>query len=397
MIAFKILPKNYLSEFGEFEAWAAGTNALPSGWLAATACTYIADLTNKKYGSYGLALVNGTQDGGGIYCTIPDGSDYQGRTFKLGFWARAATTQPFILLDDGVSVSTAHLTTLNAWEEITITKKLDMNATQIKVGLYSPELNSTSYFDSGVLCEGENLFTNLIDDNIAIGKYSPALNLDNEEYQIAGKDEVYVPQSKLKSLSLKMEGSVIGTDFASCRTHFDNLLRSVMAWQKTEKRNLYIYDDRVLEVFLKNFDWNYLNSLKMIKFGLSFLAPNATTHSIGKYRNTQAVSAGTAEFNFAYGGNADCLPKISFIAGGSDITTCSLQNLTTGESFGYVGTIPANVVLDVDCDLGVVKNSGIDKIADFTGDFLRLVRGTNYFKFAGSECTIRIDWYDRWF
>jgi hypothetical protein len=395
--AFKILPKNYLEDWGEFEGWGAGTTSIPSGWVAATACTYSADTTNKKYGNYGLALIVGTQNGGGIYRTIPDGTDLIGRTMKLAFWAKAATTQPFILLDDGVSVSTAHLTQLNTWEEITITKKLDASATQIKVGVFSPQMGSTTYFDSGVLCEGENLFTNF-DTNIDISTWQPVLNVKMDQYEVAEKEGSHIPEYHLQSNGIKIKGNVVGTDAVSCRTHFDAFTKALFAWQRKEKRNLYLYDDRVLEVFLKSFDWDYANCLNMIKFNMQFAAADPTLHYLGRIRNQQTITATSTEFNFVYNGNADSLPKIKVLADRSAIiSTCNLQNLTTGEALSYGASIATASVLDIDCNIGTVKVDGVDQIANFSGDFLKLVRGTNYMKLVGTNCTIYIDYFERWF
>ncbi len=92
------------------------------------------------------------------------------------------------------------------------------------------------------------------------------------------------------------------------------------------------------------------------------------------------------------------MPVISFIANQAQtITTCVLENLTTGENFAYVGTVPSGIALDIDCDLGTVMNSSADSLANFSGVFMGVVRGTNNFRFSGQNCTINIDYYERFF
>jgi phage-related protein len=139
----------------------------------------------------------------------------------------------------------------------------------------------------------------------------------------------------------------------------------------------------------------------MIRFNLQFVNADSIIRYFNKYRKRQVISGTVTEFNLSYKGNADTKPIVSFVADqGGAITTCSLENLTTGENFTYTGTVPTNVALDIDCDLGTVKNSSVDKIADFSstaGDFLGLVRGTNYFRFSGSNCIINIDYFERFF
>jgi hypothetical protein len=393
--AFKILPKNYLDDFGEFEAWESGTTSLPSGWLAGTSGTYNAEIVNKKYGNYALGFIAGTA-GSAIYRTIPDGSNYAGRTFKVGFWAKSVSTAPYLEFSDGVSVSTLHISLNNTYENLIISKKLDYAATQIKLSLVNPVYATTVYFDSGVLCEGEDLFTNL-DTNIDISDWSPALGIKADEFQIANKEGSFIPEYQLQGRNIRVKGAVVGTDVVSCRTHFDSLLKSLLSWQRDEKRNLYLYDDRVLEVFLKSFDWQYVNSLNMIRFNSQFTSPDSVTRFIGNNVNKQVIAGTVTEFNFAYNGNADTKPVISFIADqGGAITTCALENLTSGELLSYTGTVPTNVALDIDCFKATVANSGIDKLSDFNGDFLRIVRGTKYFRFQGSNCTIKIKYFDRW-
>lgn len=385
---FKILPKNYLDDFGEFEAWADGT--VPSGWQISTGVTY-----SSSTPKWGLAALQITGLGG-VYRTIPNGTGYQGRTFKLGFWAKSASTGPYIMLSDGVATKTVHADGLNAFAFITTPEmKVDYAATKLQVNIHGFTAVA-AVFDGGVLCEGSDLFLDL-NNNIDISTWSPSLNMKADQYEIANSEGSYIPETHLQARNIKVTGNVVGSDVASCRTHFDNLMKGILAWQATEKRNMYLYDDRVLECFLKGFDWNYINGLQMIKFNMTLSVPSAVSRSIGKYRTSQAITGTVTEFNVPYNGSAESKPYIRIIAGGTAITTCSLQNLTTGQSLAYTGTVPANAALDIDCLTASVMNSGVDKISDFTGDFIGLVRGTNNFRFAGSNCTIKIDYFEKWY
>ena len=393
--AFKILPQNFLNDWGAFESWESGVADVPTGWLASTAATYAQDSTNKKYGNYGLSILGGSFPFGGVYRTIPDGEDYYGKTFKLGIWAKCSASSPYISLHDGVSQSTQHLSTINAWEELEILKQLDSSNTQIRIDIVVPS-GVTAYFDGAVLCEGENLYTTF-DNNIDISNWSPALNIKADEYTIANREGSFIPDYDMGSKRIRVRGNVVGSDPTSARTHLDELLKSLMSWQKTETRDLYLYDDRVLEAFLKSFQWDYVKQLEFIKYDMQFVVPLSVSRYIGKSRTSQVIGAVETTFAIPYLGNAESLPQVKFIADqGGDIATCVLENITTHQSFSFAGLVTTNSALDIDCFAPTVENSGIDKIEDFTGEFLGLVRGTNYLKFTGSNCTIKVDYWDRW-
>lgn len=393
--AFKILPKNFLNDWGAFESWESGVSDVPTGWIASTAATYAQDATNKKFGLYGLAITGGSFPFGGVYRTIPEGTDHSGKTISLGIWAKCSASSPYVSFHDGISQTTVHLSTVDAWEELKITKQIDSSNTQLRIDLTVPA-GETAYFDGAVLCEGEDLFTQF-DSNIDISSFDPALNIRNNEYEIANREGTFIPDYNMGSKRIRVRGNIVGTDTTSCRTHLDDFMKSLLSWQKTDTRDLYLYDDRVLEVFLKTFQWNYVKTLSFVKYNMQFIAPESVSRYIGKQRTSQVISGTVTEFNIPYLGNAESLPQISIIADqGGAITTCTLENLTTRDSFSYIGTVPTGVALNIDCFSPSVKNSSVDKIEDFTGIFWGLVRGTNYLKFSGSNCTIKVDYFDRW-
>lgn len=393
--AFKILPKNYLEDWGEFESFSGGEASAPDGWISASSFLGGQEGTSIKFGSYSVRVIgNGAL--GGLYRTIPDGDDYKGRTFKFGVWGKSSSTGPYFELNDGVASKTVHLDGSNAFVFLTTPPmKLNYNSTQLRVNLFA-SVGSTAYFDGAVLCEGEDLFTNLT-GNIDISQWSPTLTMKQDQFEIAHREGSYVPDVHLQARTIRVAGSVVGSDVISTRNHFDTLMKSLLAWQTAEKRNVYLYDDRVLETFLKSFDWDYKNGLQMIRFNVALVSPDSTTRSIGKYRKSVAVTGTNTEFSISYNGTAKSKPIISFIANqGNTITQCSLENLTSGELTAYTGTVPQNITLDIDCENATVKNSSIDNISNFSGDFLGIIRGTNNFRFTGSNCQINIDYFERY-
>ena len=399
--AFKILPKNYFSDWGEFESWAAGAASAPDGWISASSPFGLAqESTIKKFGDFSARVIGSTGGVSGIYRTVPstafEDSNFHGKTFKFGIWARSASTGPYFEINDGVNFNTVHLDGSNAFVFLTTPSvQVDYNATQIRINLFA-SANATAYFDGAVLCEGEDLFTEF-NNNIAISDWQPSLNMKQDQYEVSGRAGSFIPETHTQGRPLRLRGSVVGTDAASTRTHFDQLMKAVVGWKENEKRSLYLYDDRVIDVFFSGSDWRYRNSMKWIDFNLSFNSAESATRSINKYRTRTVIAATITDFTLQYDGNFESKPVISFIANqGAAITTCQLENLTTAESIIYSGTVPTGVALDIDCDAGTVFNSSVNRIQDFgTSEFMRLVRGTNKFRFTGSNCQINIDAYDK--
>ena len=395
-IAFKVLPNNYLKEWGEFESWSLGVGSAPDGWLVGSSFLVGSDATNKKYGDYGAYIV-GSGGTGVLYRSVPSGSDYAGRTFKLGFWAKCSSTAPYAQLFDGVNESTVHMDGLNAFAEFTTPiLSLDPNATELTVKFFATT-GATMYLDSAVLVQGDKLFT-AYNDNIVLNRWQPALNMRADSYEVAGREGSIMPESHLTGRVINASGSVVGSDVVSCRTHFEQLMQSIVDWRRDEKRSMYVNDDRVFDCLLSSFNWDYLNGMKYIRFNMRLSAPEATSRSLNMYRHRQVISASVTEFNLSYGGNEVSKPFISFVADqGGAITTCNLENLTLGENMVYTGTVPSGVSLDVDCFKGSVLASDVDSISNFGGsDFVGIVPGTNYFKFSGSNCTILIDYFYRY-
>lgn len=394
MIAFKILPKNYLEDWGEFESHAAGAASAPDGWIAASSPILSRDSSNKKYGDWGQMVV-GSGALGGIYRTIPDGDDYAGRTFKLGLWALTARTGCYAEINDGVTSSTIPLDNSGAFVwQTSPGHKLDVDATQLRINLFA-SANSTVYFDSAVLCEGEELFTTL-DTNIDPAAYQNNMSLRNDVYTIPQKEGVLIPENHLSSKAIRISGQIAGSDPVSTRTHSNEFLKALISANKNQKKNLYVFDDRVAEVIVDQIANQYVNPLNMMRYTINLINPKGNHRFINKYRNRQVISATVSEFSIDYNGSDESLPVVSFLANqGSTISTCLLKNLTTGESFSYTGTVPTGVALDIDCENASVYNSSVNKIADFSGDFLKLVRGTNYFQYSGTVCQINIDYYER--
>jgi len=396
-IGIKITPKNLLADWGEFEDWELGASDSPSGWSKNGTPTIARESTIIKFGTYSLKLV-GTGASQYLYRAIDNGTDYAGRTIKLGVYVYTAGAGVTISLADGVGTtnSDAH-TGGGSWELLTVTRQIDASATKLEVELNIPN-GITAYYDHCILVEGEVLSFEFNSVNYTLGNWKDAINVRAPSFEIARREGIYIPETHLGSKTVTVRGDVIGSSAADCRTNFDTLVNILRSWKKDEKRNIYILDDRVKEVFLEKLSYDPLElATRRRTFEASFIAENPTWRYINRSRKRQVIAASPTSFNLSYLGNTEDKPIIYFIADQAvDITSCLLENLTTGESVAFTGTVSSGNTLKIDCDTCEVLNNAVDSIGSFSGDFMRLVYGTNYLKFTGSLCTIKVDWYNRY-
>lgn len=394
--ALKISPKNLFSDWGDFEDWEAGDSAAPTGWTKTSTPTVAKESTIKKFGSYALKMVGGGS-GQSVYRALPSGTDYQGRTISLGCWVYTSGAGVTLTISDGVGSanSSAH-TGGGGWEFLSVTRKIDVAATKVQADLNIPN-GVTAYYDGCVLVEDETIFTYLESATAHVDTWKPSIGIKNQRFSIARRSGIYIPEITMEGRTINIKGYVAGDTLSDARTNLDNLVKALLSARDDEQREIYLYDDRVMEAFLDDLDWDYVAKLKVAQYNLKFLAQEPSVRYISKLRKKEVIASSPTEFNFAYNGNIRSKPIIYFIADQSvAITSCKLENLTTGESFSFTGTVAAGETLKVDCETFEVLNDTDDGLANFLGDFLKLVKGTNYLKYTGSLCTIKIDWFDRW-
>lgn len=395
-IDLKITPKNLLADWGEFEDWENGDDAEPTGWSKTGTPTIAKESTIKKHGDYSVKLI-GTDTGQDIHRAIDDGEDYQGRTITLGVWVYTSGAGVTITIDDGVGTtnSSAH-TGGGGLELLSVTRQIDPSATKLQATLNIPN-GVTAYFDSCLLVEGEVLYIDLNSNDYAMQMISNNVDVRADDYDIAREEGVLIPEMHVGRKTLRFSGDVSGSSLSNARANFDNLMKSLFRWKKSEKLELSFFDDRIKEVFLNKLSYDPESAGQLHKFDISFLAEKPTWRYISRLRKSQVIASSPTSFNLIYHGTFESKPIIYFIADQAvDISSCLLENMTTGESLTFTGTVTVGNTLKVDCDLKTVENNGVSSLAYFPGDFLKLVPGTNYLKFTGSLCTIKIDWFDRW-
>jgi hypothetical protein len=201
-------------------------------------------------------------------------------------------------------------------------------------------------------------------------------------------------------LNLSLEGLVVGATPTLARTNLDYVMRAFNPFrinpeQKTTKHDIYLYNDRYLRVLINSFDNDPEAAGRVINFRARMTAIQPFHKFINWTRSKTSLSSSPITFTITTVGNIYTLPIITFTPAGSNMTSCTLENLTSGDSMNYNATVTIAQNLVIDTDLLTVENNTVDDIANFTGDFMRLLPGDNQIKFTGTTGgTFRIDWQE---
>lgn len=389
--ALKVSPRNLL-EWSNMEDWVDGASAAPTNHtLTGASATVARESTIVKQGTYSARVTRVGTD-----CTLyydhPDYTLYPGRQMTFGCWVYATVaSRARISLGDGVGTSnSSYHTGDSTWQYLSVTRNVDTAATRIRVGMEVNTGNTSGYFDGGVLIEGATSVWNL-SDYMDVADYKPSRRFRLTKYVVARRAGSIIPRTEYGDKGITITGRVIGATATAARTSIDTLSQAISG----RELDLFLYDDRFIRAFLESFDNDPTAALRVFDVNMKFAAQSPFYQSLQRYRGQQAISSSPTTFTVTSAGNVFTKPVLLFVAGGSDITSCTLENLTTGQTFSFTGTVTAGNTLEVDCENTTVENNAVDSVSSFVGDFLRLDPGANQMKFTGSNCTVKVDYYDR--
>lgn len=389
-IDIKICPKNLL-EWSNMEDWDAGTSAAPSDHtLAGASATVAREATIIKQGTYSAAVTRVGADAT-LYYDFPEFSSYLGRRMTLGAWVYATVAdRARISINDGVGSSeSSYHTGDSTWQFLTITRNIDASATQIRCGMEINTGNTTGYFDGMVLVEGELTFLDL---SQYLESWSPDRKIRITKYKIARRAGLLIPTQEYDERTLGFKGKIAGTTVTTARAAYDTLLQTLNDGEK----DLFIHDDRFFRAFLASENHEYIAASRVIAFNIKFTAQSPFTYFLQRLRSKNTISSSPTSFTVTNNGTAYTKPLIQFEASGNDITACTLENLTTGQTFTFSATVSDGNTLKIDCEAITVLNNAVDSIGSFAGDFLKLVPGANALKFTGSDCILKVDYWERY-
>jgi len=323
----------------------------------------------------------------------------------FGCWVYATVASRVrIGISDGVgSAQSSYHSGGSSWEYLEVSLDLDAAATRLRLEHQVNTGNTAGYFDGGVACEGDDTTTDLSDGSqFFISKIPASRDIRISEYDPSRRHGIIIGKPLYDKTKLKMTGQVIGADAEAARTNLDTVLQVLLGINTMRRdnnlRDMYLFSDRFMRGVPMNWsDDGAMAIRRLINFDFDFTVPEPFSRFINWSRHVETISSSPDAFDLTAGGNVFTKPVIYVIADqGGAVDDCTLENLTTGESVSYLGTIASGDTLVIDCLAETVENDGADDLANHTGDFLHLLSGLNKMKFTGDACTLKIDWVKRW-
>jgi len=157
-------PTNLLTN-GDFELWSSGASVAPDGWtLDGSGATVAREQSTIKIGTYSAKLISSTNNPAELYqyFNATRGINYfKGRTVTFGVWVWASVANKVsIFISDSVNgTQSSYHPGDSAWHFLTVTRTIDINATDVRCVIYGASTSSiTFYFDGAICVEGESVF-----------------------------------------------------------------------------------------------------------------------------------------------------------------------------------------------------------------------------------------------
>lgn len=396
-VAYKIAPVNIIEDFPDFESWSNGNSVAPDGWtMAGTAGSVSRETTEIKFGTYGMKIISGASTTYRAEYDVKNFDTYAGRTVKFGCWVKCSTANKArIGVNDGVTTTySGYHTGGGSFEFLTVTVQISASNTILKLLCEVASATITAYFDSAYAAIGELLFTNLRSSNYYVDGDDVQLRMsfDVAEYDIPRREGTVIEQVRINSKRITIKTKIYDDSFNAARALYDSLVYALT----NGKKQFYHADDRYMNVFLTNISsLRYKVDGQYYEFQSDLTAPEPYERTLSRQRNRNSVVASSLSFNIAYNGSADSYPRILFVPVGATMSSCLLENLTTAERFIFSSNVPVGVTMEVDCDERTVLNGGVDGLSYWTGDFMKMTKGTNYFKFTGGSCLLLFDYFEK--
>ena len=402
----KVTPENLL-KWSNMEDWENGASSAPTEHtLSGGGATIARESTTIKQGTYsaGVTRVGNDVD---LYHDFPDYLDYAGRKMTFGMWVYATVaSRARISIDDGVNAqaNSSYHSGGSSWEFLTVTLDTSVCATQIRVICEVNTGNTTAYFDGGILVEGDTAVS-VLTDYADIEEFSPANRYRGQKHNVTRRDGFSMPNFVLDSKTIQVKGMIVGTSPTDSRDNLDSLVKIVNSPRlkpnlHREQRDLFLFSDRFYRGHVDRLDIDNRAATKVRDFKFNFLIPQPYELYVQYLRKAQTISSDPTTFTTTVNGNAFSRPIITITNNGSNITSIVVENITTGRSFSYSGTLQTSQNLVIDTEEVTLENNGTGDLANASGvisEFI-LYPGGNEIKVTGVvNGEIKIDWRDRWY
>lgn len=204
---------------------------------------------------------------------------------------------------------------------------------------------------------------------------------------------------------INIRGKIQEASFTACRATIDLFEKTFHRFNK----KLRIYDDRYINAYPLGFNYVFLpgSGGASVAYTIDIICAdpfwyNDTTGSDSRTLDTGDVAIDITNnvyresFTINNTGTAFVFPVITVTAGGTNLTTITVRNLTTGRNFSFVGTVLSGNSLVVDCGQFTVENNGVEDLTNWSGSFLWFDPGNNSMQIEGTTvATYAFAWSPR--
>lgn len=229
-------------------------------------------------------------------------------------------------------------------------------------------------------------------NSVSIDDIAFQINKTVLEQALIKMDGAVIPIGKRKSMTIKLKGSVTGSNYDALRTNLDAVKN---AFDQTSEKKLTTDDDRQLNVQYRSFGYRFKAIRTFAEFTVECIAswPYFVSQTLNS--DTRTPTSGVA-YALSNAGNATGKCKITITAPGGGVPANDIifENTTLGLLCQYRGALGAAGVLIINNDVDgaglVVTEDGVDAITDFEGDFMAIAAGSNNFKLTSSTGSISV-------
>lgn len=208
--------------------------------------------------------------------------------------------------------------------------------------------------------------------------------------EIPRRDGQVIQGGKQGIREYTLSGHFQGDTPEAVRELYDDMM-SIVA-NRTDK--LYLLDDRFAECRLVDYSDSFVegSALTVLDFILTFQStlPYEQSDTLNSTQYTTTTTNPEA-FAVVNAGNYPAFIKITITAPGTSIVAdCTVSNVTSDDSFSYLGTIATTKSLIIN-GLNVpftVHNDSVSDIANYSGVQLKLLAGSNTLRIDSSIGTV---------
>ena len=222
--------------------------------------------------------------------------------------------------------------------------------------------------------------------NLDIFKQVPdAVQLTNKAY---GFGDTRIP----KSADIKI--TVTGTTRDDVKSKLDSI-KSVLNERDSKHLVLDTQADRYYIARFVSLDGAFV--FPMVFAGtLSFICYDPLAYSVNETSSDFSIDANPKTIIETAGGTAYIEPVFTLVADADLTGTIKVENLETLEELQWTGSLATGEDLEIDVENWIVKKTGTPDMATVSGQFPRLLQGSNQIKITAFSGSLNITYRNRY-